>query len=171
MKLFGIVGWKNSGKTGLVERLVTLIASKGFTVSTIKHAHHSFDVDQPGKDSYRHRCAGATEVLLASASRWALMHELRSEAEPPLETLLARLSPVDLVLVEGYKREAHPKIEAHRAATGKPLIALEDPTILAVASDGSHPGFERPVLSLDATDEIAGLILTATGLSPLDRIA
>ena len=105
MKIYGIVGWKNAGKTGLMERLVTEITSRGSTVSTIKHAHHNFDVDQPGKDSYRHRAAGAREVLLASANRVALMQELRGAREPPLDALLARLSPVDLVLVEGYKRD------------------------------------------------------------------
>ena len=129
MNIFGIVGWKNAGKTGLMERLVTEITARGLRVSTVKHAHHSFDVDHPGKDSHRHRIAGATEVLLASRNRFALMHELRDAPEPPLAALLARLSPVDLVLVEGYKRDAHPKVEAHRAATGNPLIATGDPTI------------------------------------------
>lgn len=164
MKIFGIVGWKNSGKTGLMERLVTEITGRGLSVSTIKHAHHAFDIDQPGKDSHRHRVAGATEVLLASRNRWALMHELRGAAEPPLADLLAKLSPVDLVLVEGYKRDAHPKIEAHRAATGQPLIAPGDPTVLALASDSAHPGFDRPVLDLNATAQIADFILEYCGL-------
>jgi molybdopterin-guanine dinucleotide biosynthesis protein MobB len=119
MKIFGVAGWKNSGKTGLMERLVAEICARGITVSTIKHAHHAFDVDQPGKDSHRHRVAGAREVLLASGKRWALMHELRDVPEPPLADLIAHLSPVDLVLIEGYKRADHPKIEAHRAETGK----------------------------------------------------
>jgi molybdopterin-guanine dinucleotide biosynthesis protein MobB len=164
MKIFGIVGWKNSGKTGLMERLVTDIAGRGVTVSTIKHAHHSFDVDQPGKDSHRHRLAGAQEVLLASGNRWALMHELRGAPEPTLADLLARLGPVDLVLIEGYKRDAHPKIEAHRRATGQALIAPDDPTILAVASDEAHPGLTIPVLDLDATSTIADFIIYAIGL-------
>lgn len=163
MKVFGVVGWKNSGKTGLMERLVTEISARGLTVSTIKHAHHDFDVDRPGKDSHRHRVAGASEVLLSSAHRWALMHELRGAPEPGLDDLLARLSPVDLVLVEGYKRDAHPKIEAHRAATGQPLLAPGDPTILAVASDAA-PNLAQPVFDLDATEQIADFILEYSGL-------
>lgn len=162
MKLYGIVGWKNAGKTGLMERLVTEITSRGLTVSTIKHAHHSFDVDQPGKDSFRHRAAGATEVLLSSANRVALMHELRGAEEPSLDDLLARLSPVDLVLVEGYKRDRHPKVEAHRAETGNPLIAHEDETVKAVASDTPFD-FDRPVFDLNDTSQIADFILAELG--------
>lgn len=158
MKVFGVVGWKNSGKTGLVERLVARFTARGLRVSTIKHAHHDFDVDQPGKDSHRHRTAGATEVLLGSANRWALMHELREEDEPLLNSLLGHLSPVDLVLVEGFKTDAHPKIEAHRAATGHALLAPGDPTILAVASD-SKISPDCPVFDLDATDRIADFII------------
>ncbi len=123
MRLYGVVGWKNAGKTGLMERLVTEITGRGFSVSTVKHAHHAFDVDHPGKDSHRHRVAGASEVLLASRKRVALMQELRGADEPALAELLGKLAPVDLVLIEGYKRDAHPKIEAHRAETGNPLIA------------------------------------------------
>ena len=163
MNIFGIVGWKNAGKTGLMERLVTEITARGLRVSTVKHAHHSFDVDHPGKDSHRHRIAGATEVLLASRDRFALMHELRDAPEPPLAALLARLSPVDLVLVEGYKRDAHPKVEAHRAATGNPLIATGDPTIRAVASDTALV-LDRPVFDLDDTVAIADFILSEVGL-------
>jgi len=135
MNIFGIVGFKNAGKTGLMERLVTEITQRGITVSTLKHAHHAFDVDQPGKDSYRHRQAGAQQTLLASGARWALMTELRGADEPPLSALLEQLAPVDLVLIEGYKRDAHPKIEAFRQETGNLLIARDDPTIRAVASD------------------------------------
>ncbi len=164
MEVFGIVGWKNTGKTGLMERLVAEITARGLTVSTVKHAHHSFDIDRPSKDSYRHRASGAIEVLLASANRWALMSELRGAEEPALEALLARLSPVDLVLVEGYKRNRHLKIETHRAATGKPLIAQADPTVLAVASDSFHPGLGKPVLHIDATCEIADFVLRSVGL-------
>jgi molybdopterin-guanine dinucleotide biosynthesis protein MobB len=120
VNVFGIVGWKNSGKTGLMERLVTEITARGYSVSTIKHAHHSFDVDHEGKDSHRHRVAGARQVLLASRNRWALMHELRDEQEPTLAELLTQISPVDLVLIEGYKRDSHAKIEAHRSETGSP---------------------------------------------------
>ncbi|MDD9726641.1 molybdopterin-guanine dinucleotide biosynthesis protein B [Roseovarius sp. SK2] len=163
MKLYGVVGWKNAGKTGLMERLVTEISGRGLTVSTVKHAHHRFDVDHPGKDSHRHRVAGATEVLLASRARFALMHELRDEDEPSLDTLLSKLSPVDLVLIEGYKRDAHPKVEAHRSVTGNPLIAPDDPTIHAVASD-TPLDLDRPVFDLDDTKAIADFILTQVGL-------
>ena len=163
MRVFGVVGWKNAGKTGLMERLVTEITTRGFTVSTVKHAHHSFDVDHEGKDSYRHRQAGATEVLLASGNRFALMHELRNEAEPSLEALLAKLAPVDLVLVEGYKRDAHPKVEAHRSVTGNPLIAPEDKTVRAVASDTALE-LDRPVFDLNDTKAIADFILEQVGL-------
>lgn len=163
MRLYGVTGWKNAGKTGLMERLVVDITGRGFTVSTIKHAHHSFDVDHPGKDSHRHRVAGATEVLLASRNRFALMHELRGAEEPPLGHLLSRLAPVDLVLVEGYKRDRHPKIEAFRAATQSGLIATQDPTIRAVASD-TPLTLACPVFDLNATAAIADFILSEVGL-------
>ena len=163
MRLYGIVGWKNAGKTGLVERLVTEITSRGFSVSTVKHAHHTFDVDHPGKDSYRHRHAGATEVLLSSGNRFALMHELRGAEEPSLADLLARLSPVDLVLIEGYKRDLHPKVEAFRAETGNPLIAREDDTVKAVAAD-MPLDLDRPVFDLNDTASIADFILAEVGL-------
>lgn len=167
MKLYGVTGWKNSGKTGLVERLVAELTARGLRVSTIKHAHHSFDVDHPGRDSYRHRDAGAQEVLLSSRNRIALMTELRGAEEPSLEALLTRLAPVDLVLIEGYKRDRHPKIEAHRAETGQPLIAPGDATIRAVASDSGAalPGdLGRPVFDLDDTGAIADFILEEVGL-------
>ena len=157
MKIFGVTGWKNSGKTGLMERLITEFTARGLSVSSIKHAHHSFDIDHPGRDSYRHRDAGARQVLLASRNRWALMHELRDEDEPSLGDLLKQLSPVDLVLIEGYKRDRHPKIEAHRKETGQPLIAPEDETIVAVASDASV-AIDRPVLDLNDTALIANFI-------------
>ena len=157
MKVWGVVGWKNAGKTGLMERLVAEFTGRGLTVSTLKHAHHAFDVDRAGKDSHRHRDAGATEVLLASGTRWALMHELRGAPEPPLEALLARLTAVDLVLVEGWKRDAHPKVEAFRAETGNPLIAPGDPTVRAVAADVPL-ALDRPVFHLDDTLAIADLI-------------
>ena len=129
MRVFGVVGWKNAGKTGLMERLVHNIVDRGFSVSTIKHAHHSFDVDHPGKDSHRHRMAGATEVLLSSRKRWALMHENTGNSEAELDDLLSKIETVDLVLIEGYKGGPHPKVEAHRAETGNGLIAHEDQTI------------------------------------------
>ena len=163
MNIYGIVGWKNAGKTGLMARLVTEMTSRGLRVSTVKHAHHSFDVDHPGKDSHRHRIAGATEVLLASRNRFALMHELRDAPEPTLSALLERLSPVDLVLIEGYKRDAHPKVEAHRASTGNPLIASGDPTIRAVASDTAMV-LDRPVFDLNDTVAVADFILSEVGL-------
>ena len=163
MRVYGVVGFKNAGKTGLMERLVAEITGRGFTVSTLKHAHHSFDVDQPGKDSFRHRAAGASQVLLASGARWALMSELRGAEEPPLEALLARLDPVDLVLVEGWKRDRHPKVEAHRAAAGNPLIAPQDDTVRAVAADVALT-LDRPVFDLDDTVAIADFILREVGL-------
>ncbi|WP_390912886.1 molybdopterin-guanine dinucleotide biosynthesis protein B [Pseudosulfitobacter sp. SM2401] len=163
MRVFGIVGWKNAGKTGLMERLVTEITLRGFTVSTVKHAHHTFDVDHEGKDSHRHRVAGASEVLLASRNRFALMHELRGDEEPTLEQLLTKLSPVDLVLIEGYKRDSHAKVEAHRAETGNPLIALNDHTIKAVASDVPLD-LDRPVFDLNDTGAVADFILKQVGL-------
>lgn len=163
MKVYGVVGWKNAGKTGLVERLVAEITGRGFTVSTVKHAHHSFEVDHPGRDSHRHRGAGASEVLLASRNRVALMRELRGAPEPPLAELLGQLAPVDLVLIEGYKREPHPKVEAHRAEPGNPLIAPGDATVRAVASD-TPLTLDRPVFDLDDTGAIADFILAEVGL-------
>ena len=163
MKIYGVTGWKNAGKTGLMERLVAEITSRGLSVSTIKHAHHRFDVDHPGKDSHRHRVAGAHEVLLASKNRIALMQELRDHEEPELAHLLTRLSPVDLVLIEGYKRDRHPKIEAHRAVTGQPLIAPGDDTIRAVASDVPLT-LDRPVFGLDDTIALADFVLREVGL-------
>jgi molybdopterin-guanine dinucleotide biosynthesis protein MobB len=163
MKLYGVTGWKNAGKTGLMERLVSEMVARGLHVSTVKHAHHSFDVDHPGRDSYRHRQAGAGEVLLASRHRVALMRELRGEAEPPLSDLLAMLAPCDLVLIEGYKRDAHPKVEAFRAETGNALIAPGDPTIRAVASDVALD-LDRPVFDLNDTGAIADFILAEVGL-------
>jgi len=165
MNLFGVTGWKNAGKTGLMERLVTEITGRGFTVSTLKHAHHSFDVDHPGKDSHRHRVAGASQVLLASGTRWALMTELRDEPEPTLADLIAKLDPVDLILVEGYKRDTHPKIEAFRTQTGNPLIALNDPTIKAIATD-TPLNINRPQFDLDNTTAVADFILAQVGLQP-----
>lgn len=164
MRVFGVVGYKNAGKTGLMERLVAEITGRGVTVSTLKHAHHSFDVDQPGKDSYRHRTAGARQVLLSSGARWALMSELRGDDEPPLAELLARLDPVDLVLIEGWKAEGHPKVEAHRQETGHPLLAPGDPAIKAIAADHAVPEAPCPVLDLNDTGAIADLILSEVGL-------
>lgn len=163
MKHYGITGWKNSGKTGLVERLVAEITGRGYSVSTIKHAHHAFDVDHPGRDSYRHREAGASEVILASRKRVAQMTELRGAPEPELDELLMRLRPVDLVLVEGYKRARHPKLECHRVETGKGLIAPEDDSIRGVASDTSM-SLHVPVFNLDDLGGIADFILREVAL-------
>jgi molybdopterin-guanine dinucleotide biosynthesis protein MobB len=166
MKIFGIVGWKNNGKTTLIVRLVEHLTALGYRVSTVKHAHHEVDLDQPGKDSWRHREAGAEEVMLATARRWALIHELRGAAEPPLDELLARMTPVDLVIVEGFKRFPHPKIEAHRAERGTPLLALEDPSVVAVASDAPLPDLALPRLDLDDVPAIAAFILARLELAP-----
>lgn len=164
MKVFGVVGWKNAGKTGLVERLVAEITGRGLTVSTVKHAHHAFDLDHEGKDSWRHRKAGAGQVLLASYKRWALLTELNDAPEPSLADLLARLDPCDLVLVEGYKLGDHAKVEAHRAETGNPLIAPNDASVRAVASDVPL-ALDRPVFDLNDTGAIADFILAQVGLN------
>lgn len=159
MRLFGIAGWSGSGKTTLVTRLLPELACRGLSVSTIKHAHHSFDIDHPGKDSYEHRASGAREVLVSSASRWAIVHENRDAPEPSLEELLSRLAPVDLVLVEGFKREPYDRIEVHRLSVGKALLCTDDPHIVAVASDAPVPGVTVPVLDLDDAAAIADFIV------------
>jgi molybdopterin-guanine dinucleotide biosynthesis protein B len=157
MRIMGFAGWSGSGKTTMLARLIPALVADGCSVSTIKHAHHEFDVDQPGKDSHTHRAAGATEVLVSSARRWALMHELRAAPEPSLTELLAHLTGVDLVLVEGFKRETHPKIEIHRPSVGKPLLQPDDPHIVAVASD-VNLDLTVPVLRLDDIAAIAGFV-------------
>ncbi len=159
MRIFGLAGWSGSGKTTLMTALIPEFVSRGITVSTVKHAHHGFDIDRPGKDSWRHREAGAQEVMVASDRRWALMHELRGAAEPSLDALLQHLSPVDLVLVEGFKRHAHPKIEVYRRALGKPLLHPEDPDIIAIAADGRSPEFSVPFLPLSDAAAIAAFVL------------
>ncbi len=158
MRIIGLAGWSGSGKTTLLTKLIPRLTARGLTVSTVKHAHHAFDLDQPGKDSHSHRLAGAAEVLVGSATRWALVHELRGAAEPTLRDLLAKLAPVDLVIVEGYKREPHPKLEVHRAAVGKPLLQPDDPHIVAIASDQQVPA-AVPVVSLDDLEAIADIVL------------
>ena len=135
MKVIGIAGYSGSGKTTLIEKVIPVLVREGLRVSLIKHAHHEFDVDHPGKDSYRHRHAGCGEVLVSSSKRWALMHELRDAPEPPLEDLVAKMSPVDLLLVEGWKRHPHPKLEVYRPSLGKPLLYPQDPHVVAIASD------------------------------------
>ena len=158
MKVFGFAGWSGSGKTTLIEKLIPRFAASGLRVSLIKHAHHTFDVDQPGKDSYRHRHAGASEVLVTSSRRWVLMHELRGAPEPPLEEQLARLSPCDLVIVEGFKHARMPKLEVWRRVTGEPLLHPNDEHIVAVASD-SKVDTRLPVLDLNDDAMIASFIL------------
>lgn len=159
MRVIGLAGWSGAGKTTLLTRLIPELAGRGVTVSTIKHAHHAFDLDTPGKDSWAHRQAGASEVLISSARRWALLHELHDEPEAALADLLRRLSPVDLVIVEGFKRDPHAKLEVYRAANGKPPLHPEDPSIVAVASDIAFPQAGRPVLGLDDVPAIADLLL------------
>ncbi len=165
MRIYGVIGWKNAGKTSLMERLVAEITSRGFSVSTVKHVHHDVDLDQPGKDSFRHRAAGATEVVLASAHRFALMREHRGP-EPELPAMLARMAPVDLILVEGYKRDAHPKIEVFRREAGHDLIQPHDPLVRAVASDQPLT-LPVPRLDLNNTAEVADFILTEVGLASI----
>lgn len=164
MKIFGLAGWSGSGKTTLIAKLLPALVAKGVRVSTMKHAHHEFDLDKPGKDSWVHRQSGATEVAIVSAKRYAIMHELRGSPEPAIEELLPRLAPVDLLLIEGFKRHAHPKLEIHRPSVGKPLLAIDDPDIVAVASDAEIPGLKVPRLDLNDTDAIAGFVLGHTGL-------
>jgi molybdopterin-guanine dinucleotide biosynthesis protein MobB len=165
MRIFGLAGWSGSGKTTLLTRLIPELVRRGTSVSTIKHAHHEFDIDKPGKDSWLHRQAGAREVMVASARRFALMHELREAPEPMLDELVARLAPVDLLLVEGFKREPHPKLEVHRPVIGKPFLYPDDPHIVAVASDAVLT-VPLPVLALDDVAAIADLILGQHGFGP-----
>ncbi len=164
MKILGLTGWSGSGKTTLLVALLPLLVARGLTVSSVKHAHHGFDLDQPGKDSWRHRQAGAHEVLIAAGQRWALMHEVRGEPEPTLTDLLGHLSPVDLVLVEGFKQDPHPKIEVHRPALGRAPIWPGRPDIVAVAADTPLAGCDRPVLPLDDPSAIVAWALDFLGL-------
>lgn len=166
MKIMGFVGWSGSGKTSLMIVLLPLLRSRGLTISTMKHAHHPFDLDTQGKDSFRHRDAGASEVLVVSSSRWVLMHENREEPVPSIESLIQRMTPVDLLLIEGFKTHTHPKIEVHRRVEGKPLLQPGDPDVVAVATDHPIPGLATPQLDLDAPEGIATFILDHLGLSP-----
>jgi molybdopterin-guanine dinucleotide biosynthesis adapter protein len=164
MEIFGLAGYSSSGKTTLMVRLLPILTSRGLEVSTLKHAHHGFDVDQPGKDSHRHRAAGAREVMVSSANRWALMHELRGAPEADVESLINHRTPVDLLIIEGFKRHPHAKLECHRGETGKPLLAAEDATIVALASDRPVPGLSIPRFALDDVEAIAGFIMSHCGL-------
>jgi molybdopterin-guanine dinucleotide biosynthesis protein B len=159
MRIIGLAGWSGSGKTTLIKKLIPRLIARGIAVSTLKHAHHGFDLDQPGKDSFFHRTAGATEVIISSAKRWAILHELREQPEWDLAALVGKMAPVDLVLVEGFKRDAFPKLEIHRIANGKPLIHPEDPHIVAVASDSALPQAKVPVIDLNDIEAIADLLL------------
>ena len=158
-RVFGLAGWSGSGKTTLMRALIPELTGRGLSVSTLKHAHHAFDVDTPGKDSFEHRAAGATEVLVTSAERWALMHELRGAAEPTTEELIALMAPVDLVLIEGFKQENHDKIEVHRPAFGRPLLCIDDPRVVAVASDAPLEGIPVPRLDLNDPGTIADFVI------------
>ena len=163
-KIFGFAGYSGSGKTTLIERLIPLIIARGYTVSLVKHAHHTFEIDQPGKDSYRHRKAGCSEVLVTSSRRWALMHELRGAPEPALGELVERMSPCDLLLVEGFKREVMPKLEVYRGIVGEPLIHPHDHNIVALASD-VRVETKLPQFDLNAPERIADFVLDHMGLA------
>ncbi len=158
-RIIGFAGWSGAGKTTLIRHVITRLVAQGLRVATLKHAHHDFDIDQPGKDSWEHRKAGASEVLVVSDTRWALMHELNGAPEPSLGELLAKLAPADIVLVEGFKREAIPKLEVFRAANGKPPLHAHDPSIIAIAADIAFPDAGRPVLPLDDVAAITDFIL------------
>lgn len=159
IKVLGIVGWSGSGKTTLLTRLIPLLVARGLRIATLKHAHHAFDVDQPGKDSYEHRKAGASEVIVSSARRWVQMHEVGAGAEATLAEHLRRLSPCDLALIEGYKSEPHPKLEVYRASVGKPALYPTDARIVAVATDQRLPALTIPQVDLDDIAAVADLVL------------
>lgn len=158
VRVIGFAGWSGAGKTTLLVKLIPLLKARGLVVSTLKHAHHAFDIDRPGKDSFEHRSAGAREVLVTSTQRWALMHELDGP-EPTLPELVARMTPVDLLLIEGFKRQEHVKIEVHRQANGKPLLHPDDPTIKALVSDLASPPAGLPHAHLDDMARVADLVL------------
>jgi molybdopterin-guanine dinucleotide biosynthesis protein B len=168
MRVIGLAGWSGSGKTTLITKVIPVLVRRGLKIATIKHAHHDFDIDRPGKDSWLHREAGASEVLVASDRRWALVHELRDDPEPALAVLLAKLAPADLVIIEGFKRHLHPKLEVFRASVGKPLLHPQDDCIVAIASDGPVPQSPLPVLRLDDIEGIASMLLAEA--MPRDRI-
>lgn len=168
-RVIGLAGWSGAGKTTLLVKLIPALVARGLRVSTLKHAHHGFDVDRPGKDSYAHRSAGATEVLISSARRYVLMHEIRSgEEEPPLAALLRRMAAVDLLVVEGFKSYAHPKIEVHRAANGKPLLLGQSPNIRAIATDAALGDQGVPVVHLDDIGAVAELAVSLA--APLGQV-
>ena len=168
MRIMGLAGWSGAGKTTVIKRLLPTLVARGYSVSTVKHAHHRFDIDHPGKDSYAHRDAGAKEVLIVSGERYALMHELRGDAEPDLARLLRLMSPVDFVIVEGFKSESYPKIEIHRAENGKPFLYADDPMILAVATDQRDQISDRPTLDLGDSDALADFVIAHA--KPVDEV-
>jgi molybdopterin-guanine dinucleotide biosynthesis protein B len=158
MRIIGLAGWSGSGKTTLVTKVIPVLVARGLKVATVKHAHHEFDIDQPGKDSWQHRAAGACEVAIVSSRRWAIVHELGDEPEPPLAEVLLKLSPVDLVIVEGFKRHPHPKLEVYRAVIGKPLLYPDDNCIVAIATDAPLKDAQVPVVMLDDIEQIANVL-------------
>jgi len=160
MKVFGLAGWSGSGKTTLLVKLIPEFVERGLKVSTLKHAHHNFDIDKPGKDSFEHRQAGASEVMISASNRWALMHENKDDAEPDLEQLLERMSPVDLLLVEGFKWHSHPKMEVYRSIVGKPLLQENDTGIVAVATDEELLNLTVPSFNIRDISLIADFILS-----------
>jgi len=166
MRILGIAGWSGAGKTTLLAKLIPELTKRGVRVSTMKHAHHAFDVDTPGKDSYVHREAGATEVMVSSGKRWALMHELRDNAEPDAAELIRHMTPVDLLLIEGFKNEPHDKLEIYRAENGKPLLSADDPTYVAILSDGPVAGAKLPLIDLNDIPAIADFVLAHCRLDP-----
>jgi molybdopterin-guanine dinucleotide biosynthesis adapter protein len=168
MHVIGLAGWSGAGKTTLLGKLIPVLVRHGLCVATVKHAHHAFDIDQPGKDSWLHRTAGASEVIVASACRWAQIHELRQEAEATLASLLRRLSPCDIVLVEGFKGQGHPKLEVFRAANGREPLHPGDARIVAVASDRPFPEARVPVVPLDDIDAIRGVVMMCA--EPIDAV-
>lgn len=165
MKVVGLIGWSGSGKTTLLVELLRLLTAQGVRVSTMKHAHHDFDIDKPGKDSYRHREAGASEVLLISDRRWVLMSELRGAPQPDFDELMGHMAPVDLLLIEGFKAHPHDKIEIHRPELGKPMLWPNDDRIIAVASDQRLDGMPLPLLDLNDAPAIVRFILAHVGLA------
>jgi molybdopterin-guanine dinucleotide biosynthesis adapter protein len=167
--MIGLAGWSGSGKTTLITKVLPVLIKRGLKVSTLKHAHHGFDLDQPGKDSFMHRAAGASEVIISSAKRWAVLHELREEPEWDMPALLQKIAPVDLVLVEGYKRESFPKIEIYRGVNGKPLLHGEDKFIVAVASDTRLPDVTLPVIDLNDINAVADALLKHA--VPLEKVS
>lgn len=167
MKIFGFAGWSGSGKTTLVKAVIPALIERGLKISTIKHTHHNFDIDRPGKDSFEHRAAGAHEVVITGAARWALLHENRGEPEPDINAMLSRMSPVDLVIIEGFKSYSHPKMEVYRPEVGKPIICADDPSVVAVAST-ANLDVNIPQLDLNDVEAIAEFVVNYCEL-PAER--